>query len=116
MLYRVYGFSLHARYVFGALWLVGMVMAVGFSWLRAKLYPLIGYCLVLGLSLGVTFQYAMHFAKRGTAYALSSAFTRGGIDNPDIWAMCTYVALGVGAALVLWALAELHRWSTEQSG
>ena len=105
--YHARGGGLHQRYTFGALFVVTLVLALGFTWSRRAVVPIAGYCaaFVLGYSLHVT--YAARLVGKVKTFPIEQALR--GFDHSEASTTWLLVALTLSLVGVVHALAELHR-------
>ncbi len=106
--YHARGGGLHQRYLFGALYLFALLLAVGFTWTKRSLGPVAGYCATFLLGFSLQLTYAALIVKKVKTFPLEQALANGS-NQPGLLAEGIMVGLTLGFIAVICALAELHR-------
>jgi hypothetical protein len=106
--YHARGGGLHQRYLFGALYICTLLLALGFTWTKQSLAPIAAYSatFVLGFSFHVT--YAAIIARKTKGFPIEQAL-RNGFEPTGTATVFLMLGLTLGFVGVLYALAQLHR-------
>ncbi len=100
------GGVVNPRYVFGATWLLTLSMAVGLTFTRGVVVPVLGAFSVLSFGLTLNLKYVAHLARSTSDFAFEAALDRESVPEPMLWSFALLVAVVLGSALVLAAVVQ----------
>jgi hypothetical protein len=106
--YHARGGGLHPRYVFGALYLCTLALALGFTGFRQCTAPIVGYTATFVLCLSIHWTYAALRVRRVTTFPLEQALASS-VEHAMGAAVCLLVGVTLGFVGVTYALARLHQ-------
>ena len=107
--YHARGGGLHQRYIFGALYIATLGLALGVAWTRAKLVAILGLAAALVLSLSIHVTYGALIVRRVVTFPIEQALTNGLKADANAGALALMVGLTFGVAAVMAAVTRLHR-------
>lgn len=113
--YHAKGGGLHQRYVFGVLYVITLVLALGITWTRHKLIAAAGLAIGLSLALAEHFTYTAIIAGKVKDYPLAVALARHEVPDADTVAALFTVVIAIGLAGVMYVVPRLHRPISEAS-
>ncbi|MFO0611381.1 MAG: hypothetical protein U0414_02250 [Polyangiaceae bacterium] len=109
-MYHAKGGNLNGRYAFAIIWFPAMILAAGLASFRSSTFAVASVTSFFAIGLWVVDLYARALTKRGGAEAsVPFALEANGVRDPWaawLWAVLLLVA---GFALVVHAIAKLHR-------
>jgi hypothetical protein len=108
VVYHARGGGLHQRYTFGALHICALLLALGFTWTKHSVVPIVGYCATFVLCFSLHVTYAALITRTNKTFPISQALSNG-LKHPDASATFLMVGLALGLIGVIYALAQLHR-------
>ena len=106
--YHARGGGLHPRYVFGAIYLCALALALGFTWTRQRVVPIAGYTLLFLLCLSIHFTYAALRVRAVETFPIEQALADS-VEHARTAAVCLLIGLALGFVSITHALARLHQ-------
>jgi hypothetical protein len=104
------GGNLNARYLIPVLWLPFIVLAASVSSMRSAVIPQWSAAAFIFVSYVMLELYARALVKLKSAeVALPHALKAGGVGSPELVHLGIFLAVALGAGLVIGAVGELHR-------
>lgn len=109
--YHAKGGGLHQRYLFGALPVMTLVLALGVGWTARRTVALASFALFYFLAFAETLSYATARGKRSEEFTLAIAMDNNRLSHEQAawFSVLMLVVLAVGLVLLLQALHHLHR-------
>ncbi|MBN1612002.1 MAG: glycosyltransferase family 39 protein [Polyangiaceae bacterium] len=109
--YRARGGSLHARYLYPALWVAASASAAGLACLRSALPLKLGVVLLTLFNLLVLDEYLLRTLRltKLRDFVAYEALARGGVDEPGPWILAGLLLLCYGLITSIDAIGVTHR-------
>ena len=108
LVYHARGGGLHQRYTFGALYVISLALAMGFTWTGRRIAPVLGYSATFIIAYSVNVTYAAILAGKVRTFPIEQALAASIKHAAPMTAMLV-VGLMVGFVVIVYALATLHR-------
>lgn len=107
--YHSKGGGLHQRYLFGALYIITLVLALAVTWTKNRLVMLFGVCTLFLLAFAEHLTYAARLARRVKTFPITDAMKRAHVPGAldlGVWFM---LLVALGFAGFIYAMLDLHK-------